>query len=269
MKNYIDYTVEDFVLDPGFQRWVLRHDEAQKLYWELWISKHPDKLEIIKYAKRILISMKFTEESISYKEIESQWQLISDYFDQYYPHHNRISLFLYTIFHKIIYGLYLMWQKISRLYHTIIIVIRHIKYKKSLFKKPKKRKSVSRNKFSYIVFFNEGSHVSFLNHITFNLIHTRWRQGNTFLSFRNGTQTSVNRMVIKTPGIQMTIMDARLKLQKLNNNKFCVLKGAKIILQISNNEEPILMVPHRNTQNNERDKPFRQQIDPNNYLFMD
>ena len=265
MKDYINYTIKDFVLDPGFQKWVLRRDDSQKLYWELWLSEHPEKQEIVKYAKKILQSMQSLEDPISYNEIESQWQQISAYFDQYYTQNCRISSFLYQIFGKFGMIFIQIWRKIIRLYHSIKLVFRHMKYKKFISKTKKRiKKTTFRLSNSYIVTCNNTDYTTFMNHFAFNLLRTNWLQGNTFLSLCNSNTDGISRLVINTPNIQMTIMDT-----ELDSTKHIICKGEKIILHISTMEEPILMIQNAHNKQSNNRNAFKLHIDPNSYLFLD
>lgn len=74
--NKVEYTVEDFVLDPEFRKWVLTSDEAAKVYWEEYLKRHPYKLADISTARKILLNLARETPEISQARIESTWQNI-------------------------------------------------------------------------------------------------------------------------------------------------------------------------------------------------
>jgi hypothetical protein len=53
--NYLKYLVEDFVVDPCFKKWVLKHQSAQTTFWILWIKRYPEKYEEIREARKIVM----------------------------------------------------------------------------------------------------------------------------------------------------------------------------------------------------------------------
>lgn len=54
MKNYQDYSLEDFVTDDNFCHWVLQPDTDSILFWDLWLRDHPEKEQIIHKARGIV-----------------------------------------------------------------------------------------------------------------------------------------------------------------------------------------------------------------------
>ncbi|BAV04756.1 hypothetical protein SAMN05421788_11143 [Filimonas lacunae] len=47
MKDYILYSVEDFVSDESYLRYYFREEVAAIQFWAEWIQQHPEKLDII------------------------------------------------------------------------------------------------------------------------------------------------------------------------------------------------------------------------------
>ena len=74
MKNsfvdYREYSVEQFMEDSFFQDWVLMPDVDSDQFWINWLSKNPDKSEILSEAKNLLQELRIPEYSLSAKEIE-------------------------------------------------------------------------------------------------------------------------------------------------------------------------------------------------------
>ena len=72
--DYVNYSVEDFVLDQYFKAWVLHYPGAQIAFWELWIAKHPEKCKEIKEARKIIMVLHNLISSDDNEEQESRWQ---------------------------------------------------------------------------------------------------------------------------------------------------------------------------------------------------
>lgn len=74
--NYRKYTVEDFVLDPWFRKWVLRPDKETNLFWNTWIEKHPEKVPLLKEARVLLLHLPQVNHALNEKEIDELWHAI-------------------------------------------------------------------------------------------------------------------------------------------------------------------------------------------------
>lgn len=72
-----EYTVEDFMLDPEFRKWVLTSDEETKAYWEVFLEKHPEKYADMELARKALINLSRNVGEISETRIEDIWSKIN------------------------------------------------------------------------------------------------------------------------------------------------------------------------------------------------
>jgi transmembrane sensor len=63
--SYGQYTVEDFVCDPNFRKWVLKPDPDINFFWERWLIKNPRKYEEVKEARMLVKSLYFKEGHIN------------------------------------------------------------------------------------------------------------------------------------------------------------------------------------------------------------
>lgn len=78
MMDYTRYTVEDFVLDGNFRRWILAPDVETNRFWQDWLEKHPDKLAELQEARAIILSIPRVEYGWN-DAVENQvWQRIVD-----------------------------------------------------------------------------------------------------------------------------------------------------------------------------------------------
>ncbi|WP_375582631.1 FecR family protein [Cyclobacterium xiamenense] len=71
-----DYTVEDFMLDPEFRKWVLAPDEETKVFWETFLKKHPEKYAELELARKALTNLSREITDISESRIEDIWSNI-------------------------------------------------------------------------------------------------------------------------------------------------------------------------------------------------
>ncbi len=70
MKHLNNYTIEDFVQDLNFRKWVLGKLPKEDTFWEHWIKKNPNNLFLIEEAKTLVIATQIEEiEAFEYAKI--------------------------------------------------------------------------------------------------------------------------------------------------------------------------------------------------------
>ncbi len=75
-------TVEDFVLDPSFRKWVLHQDPIAKAQWKAFLDAHPERYALVEKAKSLLEELPRASYQMSEKEINNLWQQIDSKADQ-------------------------------------------------------------------------------------------------------------------------------------------------------------------------------------------
>ncbi|GAB3650268.1 FecR family protein [Echinicola sediminis] len=70
------YTIEDFVLDTEFKKWVLKPDNYTNSLWRDFLEKYPNKSEDIKAARVIVLNMAFRSKAVSEERLEQTWENI-------------------------------------------------------------------------------------------------------------------------------------------------------------------------------------------------
>ena len=74
---YINFSIQDFVLDEYFRRWVLSPEAETNDFWNQWLSEHPERYEDIQIARKLILGIEFENETLSSDETESMWDAIS------------------------------------------------------------------------------------------------------------------------------------------------------------------------------------------------
>ncbi|UII19350.1 FecR family protein [Fulvivirga ligni] len=65
------HTIEDFLLDKEFKKWVLNPDANDQLFWEKWLQSNPEQKDNVQKAKELLLSYRFKSvETVSQEEKE-------------------------------------------------------------------------------------------------------------------------------------------------------------------------------------------------------
>jgi transmembrane sensor len=76
MMDYRKYTAEDFALDPYFRKWVLHPNKGTDMFWEEWLTKHPEKTHLVKEGRDLVLNLTGIKDSMSDREIDMLWHSI-------------------------------------------------------------------------------------------------------------------------------------------------------------------------------------------------
>ena len=57
MKNYNKYSVEEFVQDSYFRKWVFDELSPNDTFWTNWLQENPEKIAMIEEAKSLAIAL--------------------------------------------------------------------------------------------------------------------------------------------------------------------------------------------------------------------
>lgn len=55
-KNYASFNTDQFAGDPDFQRWVLHPTSADLLFWQGFLSEHPEQFQEVNTARRLVLA---------------------------------------------------------------------------------------------------------------------------------------------------------------------------------------------------------------------
>lgn len=77
--NYQSYTVNDFIQDDAFLRWVLSPEEATERYWQQVIEQFPSQQRTIQQARQLVYQLAAAEEKpVSEQQLAALWTRIDD-----------------------------------------------------------------------------------------------------------------------------------------------------------------------------------------------
>jgi len=76
VKDYVHFSVNDFVMDEHFQAWVWHPDEKSNTFWRAWLSAHPQKAAEIEEARHILGQFNFSRHKLPEEEVVQLWKKI-------------------------------------------------------------------------------------------------------------------------------------------------------------------------------------------------
>lgn len=65
--------LQDFVMDPAFKAWVLNATPEAENYWRAWLQSHPDKSELFKQARTLVLNLQEGAEKLQEEEKALMW----------------------------------------------------------------------------------------------------------------------------------------------------------------------------------------------------
>lgn len=81
--NYKQFSVEDFVLDEAFRKWVLDPDKASRIFWTRWLDEHPQKAETVAHAIALLRQIPVRQNNLSEQQISTMTEAIEEGINQW------------------------------------------------------------------------------------------------------------------------------------------------------------------------------------------
>lgn len=76
VKDYIHFTVNDFVMDRYFQEWVRSPNPENNSFWRTWMAGNPQKVAEVEEARHILRHLTIPEHKLTELEISNLWSNI-------------------------------------------------------------------------------------------------------------------------------------------------------------------------------------------------
>lgn len=71
-KKYND--INDFLEDESFENWVYQKNGTDINFWEFWIANNPDKSDLVKSAKDLILGISFKNNNVSEEKVALEWQ---------------------------------------------------------------------------------------------------------------------------------------------------------------------------------------------------
>lgn len=76
--NYKTYSVEAFVLDKKFRKWVLDPDRETNEFWEKWLAQNPQKLKTVNQARALLLALPEIRHVYKQEREDRLWDKITE-----------------------------------------------------------------------------------------------------------------------------------------------------------------------------------------------
>ena len=83
--DYSQFSVEDFLLDDQFRKWIFNPEKDDNIYWENWLAQNPKKATELIEARNLLLNLSMKDYRLTVEETADLWDIIdakSEMFDE-------------------------------------------------------------------------------------------------------------------------------------------------------------------------------------------
>ena len=81
--KYSEFGIEGFIEDKKFREWVYNPSNETNSFWEKWLAQNPDKEDIVKKSRDLLLSIKLSSNVIPKNRQDALWERIEKQNDKF------------------------------------------------------------------------------------------------------------------------------------------------------------------------------------------
>jgi ferric-dicitrate binding protein FerR (iron transport regulator) len=239
--QYENYSLNDFLLDDDFIKWVKAPDYQSDLFWNSWIVQHPEKKPLIEEAKIIISSVQFEQDSLCELEVTEIWQKLNPY-EQFTKSESQKT----TLHPSVI----VTWQRIAAVLGFLIIFASfYFLVNKTEYDDIHQHKTAYEETKTIIlpdsseVILNANSEIRYVSSWTSDTIRQVWLEGEAFFSVLHQDDDKKfivhsGEIAIEVLGTEFNVNHRRAKTQVVLNSGMVKLHNTKVIAS-----EPVMMEP--------------------------
>lgn len=79
--DYSKYSVEDFLLDDRFRKWIIDPEKDDNIFWEQWLAENPSRAKDLVEARKVLLNLSMKDYKIADEESNDLWDRIEKEID--------------------------------------------------------------------------------------------------------------------------------------------------------------------------------------------
>lgn len=232
--KYLDYTVEDFIDDEDFVKWVRNPDDRTSQKWTALLEKYPQKRSAFEEARQIILSFQI-EGLISEEEEAEEWGRLM----------NRINVDHPT--KK--FGISNWFLKVAAILLPLIVIVFAIIYYAD--KAPVNYQTGIKERKSFIlpdksqVFLNHNSELVFKNNESEN-IREAWLNGEAYFEIQEQMhpQFGKAKFVVHSGNVAVEVLGTSFNVRNKDDEVMVILKSGKVQLSVqSDSSDHVLLSP--------------------------
>lgn len=223
-------TVEAFVTDASFIRWVKNPVGEDRAYWEAWRSQHPQQEAMLQEARQLVMALQFEEEKPANEKFLEIWgNLVEAEAEEHYPIHitraeaatraqgrmwYKVAAVLLVAVAALVYSFITVWPK------TVEIQTGYGE-SRTLFLPDSTKVTLNANS---TLRYTEGFHQQ----------RQVWLDGEAFFSVVH--QPNHDNFLVHTPELKVEVLGTRFNVNSRRGTSQVVLEEGKVKLNIAHTQ---------------------------------
>ncbi|HYG37998.1 MAG TPA: FecR domain-containing protein [Cytophagales bacterium] len=257
--NYLNYSVEDFVLDEDFKKWVKNPTQAQTSFWSEWIKANPGKSEMVESARVIVLSLSIDKDDPFPEELKELWGRIEESNTIHDSKENsRIFKISPSVFYRIAAS-FVGFVVISALLYYSVGGLNNLSHTTqygeiSVVKLPDGSE----------VTLNANSTIKFDKHWDQSETREVWLEGEAFFSVTH--KENNQKFVVNASDVDVEVLGTEFNVNTRRGKTMVTLNSGKVKLDIENKKEDnLVMKPGEYIEIDEDKKVSKKHVNAERY----
>ncbi|QHV93794.1 FecR family protein [Spirosoma endbachense] len=248
--DYSQYSMNDFVLDESFRRWVFQPDEQTMSFWHSFMLRHPDKQNAIDEASAILLHLRVHYDDLTDASQERIWQVLDTAFDRQLAAQTDTIERAKPILRRLISYPFRNWQLAASLTGLLLLAgggwaYRHFWQRQEIHTRYGELLTITLPDGSEVR-LNGNSTLTYPNDWTDRDDREVWLEGEAFFRVTK-KQASSGRLkfITHTPNLDISVLGTQFNVNTRRGNTLVMLSEGKVQLSNPNDKKApvILMKP--------------------------
>ncbi|WP_338868098.1 FecR domain-containing protein [Spirosoma sp. SC4-14] len=248
LPDFSQFSVQDFVLDESFRRWILQPDEPTMSFWHTFMLNHPEQQAAIDEASAILLHLRVRYDDLTTASQERIWQVLDLAYDNYRQTHDEQSSAKEPIIRRLVGHPFRRWQVAASLAGVLILAIggwfyRTNWYRQQIHTRYGETQTVTLPDGSRVQ-LNANSTLSYRPNWDNDADREVWLDGEAFFKVTK-QQTASGRLkfITHTPNLDISVLGTQFNVNTRRGNTVVVLSEGKIQLsQPDNKKAPVILM---------------------------
>lgn len=250
LPDYSSYSVNDFVLDDFFRRWVFQPDEQTMSFWHTYMLNHPEQQANVEQASSLLLHLRVQHDDLAEASRERIWQVLEAAYDSQASPHNLQSKQSGPTVRRLVGYPFRTWQVAASLVGILLLtggswVIWHGGQRQAIHTAYSEQQTVQLPDGS-LVQLNGNSTLTYASDWQESENREVWLEGEAFFKVTK-QQASGGRLkfITHTPDLDISVLGTQFNVNTRRGNTQVVLAEGKVSLTKPNDKKAgvILMKP--------------------------
>ncbi|WP_460911566.1 FecR family protein [Spirosoma areae] len=250
LPDYSQYSINDFVLDDSFRRWVFQPDERTMSFWHSYMLRHPGQQVDIDQASSILLHLRVHHDDLTEASRERIWQVLEAAYDRQILTRSQPAQQPALMVRRFLGYPFRTWQVAASLAGALLILgggwaIRYLNKRQEVHTAYGEQRTITLPDGS-LVRLNGNSTLTYPNDWGDTEDREVWLEGEAFFKVtKQLASTGRLKFITHTPNLDISVLGTQFNVNTRRGNTLVVLSEGKVELSKPNDQSApvILMKP--------------------------